>query len=296
MAHLITEKELRQAIEDDTFLTGGSPNNCDAIKCDLTLGPLFLRSKFGRPVDYNHLSASEVADAVISPGESVFVMATERLNLPGDVFAQLSPKRKMTEAGIMTMGGFAIDPGYHGNLVFCLYNYSSKDFPLIPGKKLVAAVFYRLTEEEADIDRTPPPPPIDDFPQTLITMVKEFSPIGIDAVRCAVAQLQETVDGHTATINGLQFSAENLIRQVGQVDVQVGQLTEKLSEEVDYRRKGDDVLRDALAHEADRRVDGDKDVGELRGKVSSIKWTIGLSIAGVGVLLALVQIALHFFG
>jgi hypothetical protein len=208
----------------------------------------------------------------------------------------LSPKRKMTEAGIMTMGGFAIDPGYHGNLVFCLYNYSSKDFPLRPGKKLVAAVFYRLTEEEVDTERTPPPPPIDDFPETLITMVKEFSPIGIDAVRGAVAQLQETVDSHTATIGGLQSSTENLIRQVGQVDIQVGQLTEKLSQEVDYRRLGDDRLKEALSQEADGRRDGDRDVGELKGKVSSIKWTIGLSIAGVGVLLALVQIALHFFG
>jgi chromosome segregation ATPase len=127
-------------------------------------------------------------------------------------------------------------------------------------------------------------------------MVKEFSPIGIDAVRGAVMQLQETVEGHTATIGRLQSSTENLIRQVGQVDIQVGQLAEKLSEEVDHRRKGEDRLNEALSREADSRRDGDKDVGELKGKVSSIKWTIGLSIAGVGVLLALVQIGLHFYG
>lgn len=50
-------------------------------------------------------SAEDVRKAVVEPGEVVFVLSRERLVLPPNVYAQLSPKRSLAQDGIELMGG-----------------------------------------------------------------------------------------------------------------------------------------------------------------------------------------------
>lgn len=55
------------------------------------------------------------------------------------MIAQLSPKRKISQAGVLTLGGHTVDPGYEGPLLIGLLNVASKPFILKPGRKLIAA-------------------------------------------------------------------------------------------------------------------------------------------------------------
>lgn len=62
------------------------------------------------------LMKKNVDEFVIKPGETAFVTTEETLELPGDVFCQLSTKRKLSHEGILVLGGFYVDPNYKGKL------------------------------------------------------------------------------------------------------------------------------------------------------------------------------------
>jgi hypothetical protein len=76
----------------------------------------------------------------------------------------------------MVLGGFCVDPLYQGKLLVGLYNFSSSPFPLIAGKKLIAAVFYELQEDELAEFRKPALG-IEDFPEDLIRLMQQYRPV-----------------------------------------------------------------------------------------------------------------------
>lgn len=127
MSTMITGDELRRGIEEETFVKGGDVDCAEGVKYDFRLGPMILKAAFGQPVD---LRTREPAELFIDPGEVVFVLSEERLVLPADVVAQLSPKRRLSHDGILSIGGLFIDPAYQGKLLIGLFNISSTRFPL----------------------------------------------------------------------------------------------------------------------------------------------------------------------
>lgn len=134
MPQLITESELRIAVKDNTFIKNGKIENAEGVKYDFCLGSELLKAAFGRPIDMRKLTETDKTTLNIEPGEVVFVLTNEQLDLPKNIHAVLSPKRKLSHDGIMVLGGFCIDPLYKGKLLIGLYNLSSSSFPLIPGK------------------------------------------------------------------------------------------------------------------------------------------------------------------
>ena len=111
----------------------------------------------------------EKGSAKIEPGEVVFVMSQEKVKLPTDVMIILSQKRKIAHDGVAIMGGLTVDPGYDGYLLIGLYNFSSEPFRIVPGRKLIAGLFYRLVDQEIDTFSRPESR-ILDFPDDLIKL------------------------------------------------------------------------------------------------------------------------------
>ena len=98
MSKVISGKRLQEAIRNNEFLSGGDTSSCDGIKYDFRLDDSILKSKFGVPVSYSSFPVDKQGtELVVTPGEMVFVMTKETLNLPPNIFSQLSPRRKMTE-------------------------------------------------------------------------------------------------------------------------------------------------------------------------------------------------------
>ena len=143
-----TGEKLRKAVEEATFIKGGDPACAEGIKYDFRMSSRVLKWKYGRSIDINKLPEAEKAEMVIEPGEVVFVLTEETLELPIDIMAQLVPKRKLSHEGVLVLGGFCIDPLYSGKLLVGLYNFASSRFVLEPERKLIAAVFYQLEETE----------------------------------------------------------------------------------------------------------------------------------------------------
>ncbi len=177
MPTLITGSELRVAVEQQTFIKNGRPGNAEDVKYDFR--PLVERTEL-----------------VVEPGEVVFVLSIERLELPVDMVAQLSPKRKMSQSGVLTLGGLTVDPGYSGRLLVGLLNFSSTPFVLQPQRKLIAATFYRLSaEEKKDIRGTAER--LEDFPDELVDVMQKYKPIG--SARAHAERHQENLGRSKAT-------------------------------------------------------------------------------------------------
>jgi len=245
MPKLITGPELIQAIEKSEFMTSGDPSCAEGIKYDFRVSARFLKSKFNRPIDYNELPETEKKEAVIQPGEVVFVLTEERLSLPNNIIVQLSPKRKLSHAGILILGGFTIDPGYQGKLLFGLYNFSSTPFPIIPGKKLVGATFYELIESEIKQFPTPPPP-LDDFPEELIRMINEYEPIALQYLVKDIKELEKQVKEIQSTVGDQKSWTRRFEDYLDAHNDQIGKLTKGLEDEVVNRTSGQTQLTEGI--------------------------------------------------
>jgi dCTP deaminase len=181
MATLITHDHLKEIVSAGQIVIGGDPTAVEGIKYDFRLGSKFLKASLERPVDYNDLHGTEKLKAKIEPGEVVFVMSEERLNLPTDMFVTLVHKRKLSHDGIAIMGGLCVDPGYQGHLLVGLYNFSSSPFQLDPGRRLIAGLFYRLSEQEIG-DFPSPTTRIIDFPDELVRLIRSYQPINLNSL------------------------------------------------------------------------------------------------------------------
>src|SRR2546423_648965 len=181
MPRTITCEELASAVKEQTFIKNGKYDCAEGVKYDFRMGGRILKANYGQAVDINSLPETERANMFVEPGEVVFVLTEEILELPKNVMALLSPKRKLSHQGILVLGGFCVDPLYKGRLLVGLYNFSSTRFPLRPGKKLIAAVFYELQENETDGFKAPESE-ITDFPDELVTLIQGYKPIALQGL------------------------------------------------------------------------------------------------------------------
>jgi dCTP deaminase len=246
MPKLVTETKLREAVERGTYFTGGDPESVEGIKYDFHTGNRILKASYGRPVNVDELTAAERNSLFIAPGEVVFVLTKERLNLPNNIMATLLPKRKMSHGGISVLGGQAIDPRYSGVLWFGMYNFSSTPYPLMPGRKLIAAMFYELSDAEVEEFPVPEAAHIDDFPDDLIRLINNYKPIELKGV---LDELQETKRDLAALKADLTTDKQwkrdfqdNLDRQSKEID----KLLDGLKEEKEARREEDTAIRGRL--------------------------------------------------
>jgi len=189
LANAITGETLLRAVNTQTFIKNGDPACAEGVKYDFRMGSHVLKAKFGRSMDMDKMAEDQKADMVIDPGEVVFVLTEETLELPDNVMAQLSPKRKLSHDGILVLGGFCIDPLYSGKLLVGLYNFSSSRFILEPRRKLIAAIFYELQETEKGLFKKPEAS-VMDFPRELVRLISSYQPVNIQGLRDDIGSLE----------------------------------------------------------------------------------------------------------
>ena len=264
MAETITGTRLRELVIDGKVIENGTPDHCGSLKYDFTLSDEILKSDFSTPVSMANLSIEERRAALIQPGEVVYVLTKERVNLPADMYMSLSANRGMSEFGVLTLGGFAVDPGYSGRLMFGLYNYSSTPFTLIPGSKLIGGVFYSLNENERiDPNTIEKPKSIDEFPARLINIISKYSPTGMNSLEEAIKAISKQVEALKSDFNKSKddlFSLRQLVQeaqaQVTHTNKSVKELSDnvlKLTESVTNLKTEVSELKDGLKDEVQLR-------------------------------------------
>lgn len=245
MPTMITGKELRAAVDDGSFIQGGDATCVEGVKYDFRLSARILKARYASPIDANKLSETEKQGLSVEPGEAVFVLTEERLKLPENMIAQLSPKRKLSHAGILTLGGFTIDPRYEGRLLLGLFNFSSTPFALIPGKKVIAATFYKL--EGSEVGEFPHPvAPLDDFPDELIQVMQKYHPVALQSVTDMVKRIQEDLLTLKDEVKSHETWYQRFKDSLDAHNAQIGGIASELKTEVEVRKSGHDEMTVAI--------------------------------------------------
>jgi deoxycytidine triphosphate deaminase len=176
MARMMTDAEIHGLLREGA-IGNGLPACVEGIKYDFRLGRRVLLAG-GARFDTDRMSEQERARLGLEPGEMAFVTSEETLDLPADVKVELSQKRKLAHCGILVAGGFCVDPLYKGRLILLLYNFSGTRFPLIPGRKIIAGIFYRLLPDERPAGEYRPQA-IDDFPDDVQRLMSDYEPLSL---------------------------------------------------------------------------------------------------------------------
>jgi dUTPase len=271
MANVVSGDALNRAVEDQSFIKGGSLSCAEGLKYDFRLGPRILKASFGQPIDMSILPEAEKTQIAVDPGEVLFVLTEERVELPSNMMAQLSPKRKLSHEGILVLGGLCIDPLYRGKLLVGLYNFSSTRFPLRPGKKLIAAVFYELTGDEISAFE-PVETNIEDFPDELVRLIQNYRPVVLQTLQEALSETQRQLATlRTEITSGLDWQKQfqsSLDRHDGQIE----------------------KLLSALGEEKDNRKVAERDFKQELTSIQSRTWKLGAQlgaiVGGIGIVVA----------
>jgi deoxycytidine triphosphate deaminase len=238
---MITGEKLLDAVRNETFIKGGIPRCAEGVKYDFRLSGRILKASFHGPIDATKLTTIEQAKLAVEPGEMVFVLSEERLDLPSTVVAELSPKRKMSHAGVLAIGGFCIDPLYKGRLLIGLYNFSSTAFFLIPGKKVIAATFYELDESERSQFATPEAA-LEDFPEELVQVMQKYSPTSMASVSELIEKFRTELDSLRTEIRSRDEWYKRFQESLERHDKQIEGLLSGLEQEREARKAGEDKL------------------------------------------------------
>lgn len=192
MPRTLTYEELVEAVEKSSFIKNGVKESAEGIKYDFRMGSRVLKASKHGAVDMDEMSQTEQNEMVVEPGEVVFVLTEETLELPNTLMAHLVPKRKLSHEGIIVLGGFCIDPLYNGKLLVGLYNFSSTPFSLKPRRKLIAAVFYELQGNEIGTVNKPEAT-VTDFPDDLEKFIHSYQPIDLKGLRENITNLDTQI-------------------------------------------------------------------------------------------------------
>jgi deoxycytidine triphosphate deaminase len=246
VATLITGVHLSEAISAGGFIKHGVENCVEGAKYDFRMSPLILKSSYGAPINLERMTEEQRAQVRVEPGEVVFVRTIEWLELPNDVTAVLSTKRKLSHQGIIALGGFCVDPLYKGPLFVGLYNFSSTPFVLQAGKKLIAALFYRLADDELADFPVPEAVPEDDFPDELKSLIRNYKPFELKGLTETVATLQAHLVALQEEIRDDRSWKRDFQEALASQTKQIDKLLEGLQEEKAARKEEDSAIRSKL--------------------------------------------------
>jgi dCTP deaminase len=242
MSDLISGSELRQAISDGQLIRDGDVASVENVKYDFHMGERVLKAEVGQPMAISEMTPQQ---RFVYPGEAVFVLSQERLDLPKDVMALLVPKRKFSHFGMLVLGGLAVDPKYKGYLLLGLYNFSSTPFPLQAGKKIIGALFYRLGSEQID-EAAPTPEEVTDFPDELVALIRNYKPIELSGLETQLADLRRELASLKADIDRDEKWREDVKGFIDQHNRQLDKLLEGLAKEEANRLAADEKLNERL--------------------------------------------------
>ena len=239
---LISGSKLREAVTDGTFILDGIVSSVENVKYDFHIGGRVLKASYGQPIDLAKIPEEK---RVVEPGEAVFVLTKEKLNLPNNILASLTPKRKLAHGGIITLGGLTVDPMYKGVLLIGLYNFSSTPFPLREGKKIIGALFYEL--DAPDVDKNIiSPDEINDFPDELISLIKNYTPVEMNGLGDRVAELGKELTALRSDLANDKTWRDDFKKGLDKHDVQLDKLIQSLNTEVALRAEEDKKMHDKL--------------------------------------------------
>jgi dCTP deaminase len=98
---------------------------------ELGLGPEAFATADGKEAK---LFLGEGEEVIIPPGQFGLLLTEETIHVPNDLIAFISIKASIKFRGLVNVSGFHVDPGFHGRLIFAVYNAGPQPIRLTRGQ------------------------------------------------------------------------------------------------------------------------------------------------------------------
>jgi deoxycytidine triphosphate deaminase/addiction module HigA family antidote len=138
-AGVLVNHQIVRAVKDGTIVIDPfDENNVQLASIDLTLDD-FVITPEGKKTD---ISDGQVF--LLKSGRSVIASPMEWIEFPVDYVGRVGAMARLARTGLIISHGFQIDPGFKGNLTFCLFNAGEQDFELRSGGPIISLEIMRL--------------------------------------------------------------------------------------------------------------------------------------------------------
>ncbi len=242
---LVTIKELQSFVMEDRIIQNGKLENVEGIKYDLRISNKLLSGTYPNSINIEKLNYEIKERLSVAPGELVFLLTEEILCLPDNMMATIISKRKMNHEGVLVLGGSIVDPLYNGRLLFGLYNFSSESFPVLPGRKIISIMLYKI--DDSELGEFPKPEArIDYFPDELLKNMKKYKPTSNQNILNEMKGIKIEIEGIKKKFNSNQ---EWFTKFQDKLD----KINKTLEKEIENRHKSMNDLKQVF-HDRDRTI------------------------------------------
>ncbi len=132
-AGVLVNHQIIRAIKDDVIaIEPFDETNVQLASIDLTLDD-FIDTTAGE-----HIDVTAGQSFILAAGQTVIVTTKEWVEFPQDHIGRVGAMASLARRGIMTSHGLQIDPGFQGDLQFCLFNAGGSDFTLRGGMPIIS--------------------------------------------------------------------------------------------------------------------------------------------------------------
>ncbi len=130
---VLVNHQIERAVKDGIIeIDPFEEANLQPASIDLTLDD-FIITTAGEKIDI-----TDGQTFVLRAGLAVNVSTKEWIALPRDYVGRVGGMTSLASRGILTSHGFQVDPGFQGNLQFCLFNAGGGDFELHDGMPIIS--------------------------------------------------------------------------------------------------------------------------------------------------------------
>jgi dCTP deaminase len=96
-------------------------------------------------------------EMIIPAGQFAFLLTEEFIKIPANTMGFISLKSKVKWKGLINVSGFHVDPGFHGRLVYSVYNAGPSNIHLARGMPLFLLWITDLDKESKIYQKNSPP-------------------------------------------------------------------------------------------------------------------------------------------
>jgi dCTP deaminase len=142
------ESRLEQLIFDENEHPIGDPAKVDCSAYTLTIEPeIFITpsKRSEKRKGHQKIRLKDREDFVIPKGQFAFLLTEEYVKIPDNCMAFISLKtRSLKFKGLVNVSGFHVDPGYHGRILYSVFNAGPQDITLHRGQDFAMIWFASL--------------------------------------------------------------------------------------------------------------------------------------------------------
>jgi dCTP deaminase len=110
-----------------------------------------------RRSDHTKKLLAEGQHFIIPPGQFAFLLTEETVRIPPDVLGFISLRTTYKFMGLINVSGFHVDPGFHGKLIYAVYNAGPTAIHLSRGTEMFLIRFADLDKLSPQFTRNQPP-------------------------------------------------------------------------------------------------------------------------------------------